>query len=307
MSAFRNVVALAGGVGGSRLAQGLARALPNDALTVVVNTGDGLVHVGLTVCPDLDTLMYTLGGLGDRERGWGLRDESFRAMEMLGRYGGPTWFSLGDRDLGTHLARTMQLAAGNTLTEVTASLCASVGVTTRLLPMSDGMRKTIIETAEGERLPFQDWLVGRRAVPRVKSVTRVGDGVATPQVLSALDAADLVVICPSNPYVSIDPILELPAVRERVAQKRVVALSPIVGGKAVKGPLATMIPDLAGVAPSAAAIVQHYQGLLSALVVEHGDAQGVPLPCLETRTVMGDEHDRERLARELLAFAAELP
>lgn len=307
MSAFHNVVALAGGVGGSRLAQGLARALPHDALTVVVNTGDDLVHVGLTVCPDLDTLMYTLGGLGDRERGWGLRDESFRAMEMLGRYGGPTWFSLGDRDLGTHLARTMQLAAGNTLTQVTASLCASVGVHTRLLPMSDGMRKTIIETTEGERLPFQDWLVGRRAVPRVKSVTRVGDGVATPQVLSALDAADLVVICPSNPYVSIDPILELPGVRERVAQKRVVALSPIVGGKAVKGPLATMIPDLAGVAPSAAAIVQHYQGLLSALVVEHGDAQGVPLPCLETRTVMGDEHDRERLARELLAFAAELP
>jgi LPPG:FO 2-phospho-L-lactate transferase len=307
MSAFRHVVALAGGVGGSRLAQGLARALPEDALTVVVNTGDDLVHVGLTVCPDLDTLMYTLGGLGDRERGWGLRDESFRAMEMLGRYGGPTWFSLGDRDLGTHLARTMQLSAGATLTQVTASLCASVGVTTRLLPMTDGARKTIIETTEGERLPFQDWLVGRRAVPRVRSVTRVGDGVATPEVLGALDAADLVVLCPSNPYVSIDPILELPSVRERVAQKPVVALSPIVGGKAVKGPLGTMIPDLAGVPASAAAIVQHYGGLLSALVVEQGDAADVPLPCLETRTVMGDERDRERLARELLAFAAELP
>lgn len=307
MSAFHDVVALAGGVGGSRLAQGLARALPNEALTVVVNTGDDLTHVGLTVCPDLDTLMYTLGGLGDRERGWGLRDESFRAMEMLGRYGGPTWFSLGDRDLGTHLARTMRLAAGSTLTEVTAHLCASVGVRTRLLPMSDGTRKTIIETTEGERLPFQDWLVGRRAVPRVKSVTREGDGVATPQVLSALEQADLVVICPSNPYVSIDPILELPGVRERLAGKRVVALSPIVGGKAVKGPLGTMIPDLMGVPASAAAIVQHYQGLLSALVVEHGDGESIALPCLETRTVMGDEHDRERLARELLNFAAELP
>ncbi|MBK6807695.1 MAG: 2-phospho-L-lactate transferase [Sandaracinaceae bacterium] len=307
MSAFRHVVALAGGVGGSRLAQGLARALPGDALTVVVNTGDDLVHVGLTVCPDLDTLMYTLGGLGDRERGWGLQDESFRAMEMLGRYGGPTWFSLGDRDLGTHLARTMQLAAGATLTQVTASLCASVGVTTRLLPMTDGVRKTIIETTEGERLPFQDWLVGRRAVPRVRSVTREGDGVATPEVLSALEQADLVVLCPSNPYVSIDPILELPGVRERVGQKRVVALSPIVGGKAVKGPLGTMIPDLAGVPASATAIVAHYGGLLSALVVEHGDAADVPLPCFETRTVMGDEHDRERLARELLTFAAALP
>lgn len=307
MSAFHDVVALAGGVGGSRLAQGLARALPHEALTVVVNTGDDLTHVGLTVCPDLDTLMYTLGGLGDRERGWGLRDESFRAMEMLGRYGGPTWFSLGDRDLGTHLARTMRLAAGSTLTEVTAHLCASVGVRTRLLPMSDGTRKTIIETTEGERLPFQDWLVGRRAAPRVKSVTREGDGVATPQVLSALEQADLVVICPSNPYVSIDPILELPGVRDRLAGKRVVALSPIVGGKAVKGPLGTMIPDLMGVPASAAAIVQHYQGLLTALVVEHGDGDSIALPCRETRTVMGDEHDRERLARELLAFAAALP
>ena len=307
MTSFRHVVALAGGVGGSRLAQGLARALPADALTVVVNTGDDLVHVGLNVCPDLDTLMYTLSGLGDRERGWGLRDESFRAMEMLGRYGGPTWFSLGDRDLGTHLARTMQLATGRTLTEVTAHLCASVGVHTRLLPMSDGTRKTIIETTDGERLPFQDWLVGRRAVPRVKSVTRVGEGVATPEVLRALDDADLVVVCPSNPYVSIDPILELPGVRERVAQKRVVALSPIVGGRAVKGPLGTMIPDLMGVPASAAAIVRHYDGLLSALVVEHGDGAGVGVPCRETRTVMGDEHDRERLARELLAFAAELP
>lgn len=307
MTSFRHVVALAGGVGGSRLAQGLARALPTDALTVVVNTGDDLVHVGLDVCPDLDTLMYTLSGLGDRERGWGLRDESFRAMEMLGRYGGPTWFALGDRDLGTHLARTMQLAAGRTLTEVTAHLCTSVGVHTRLLPMSDGARKTIIETTEGERLPFQDWLVGRRAVPRVSRVVREGDGVATPQVLSALDDADLVVICPSNPYVSIDPILELPGVRERVTRKRVVALSPIVGGKAVKGPLGTMIPDLMGVPASAAAIVQHYDGLLSALVVEHGDGAGVGVPCRETRTVMGDERDRERLARELLAFAAELP
>ncbi len=307
MTPFRHVVALAGGVGGSRLAQGLARALPPEALTVVVNTGDDLVHVGLTVCPDLDTLMYTLSGLGDRERGWGLRDESFRAMEMLGRYGGPTWFALGDRDLGTHLARTMQLAAGASLTSVTAHLCASVGVHTRLLPMSDGTRKTIIETTDGERLPFQDWLVGRRAVPRVKSVTRVGEGVATPEVLRALDDADLVVVCPSNPYVSIDPILELPGVRERVAQKRVVALSPIVGGRAVKGPLGTMIPDLMGVPASAAAIVQHYGGLLSALVVEHGDAIDIALPCRETRTVMGDEHDRERLARELLAFAAELP
>ena len=228
-------------------------------------------------------------------------------MEMLGRYGGPTWFSLGDRDLGTHLARTMLLAAGATLTEVTARLCESVGVRTRLLPMSDGARKTIIETTEGERLPFQDWLVGRRAVPRVRSVKRVGDGVATLAVLDALEAADLVVLCPSNPYVSIDPILELPGVRERVARKRVVALSPIVGGKAVKGPLGTMIPDLAGVPASAAAIVAHYAGLLSALVVEHGDAQGITLPSLETRTVMGDEHDRERLARELLTFAATLP
>ncbi|MCA9535629.1 MAG: 2-phospho-L-lactate transferase [Myxococcales bacterium] len=307
MSQHARVVALAGGVGGSRLAQGLARALPADALTVVVNTGDDLTHLGLRVCPDLDTLMYTLAGLGDRARGWGLADESFRAMEMVGRYGGPTWFALGDRDLGTHLARTTRLHAGASLTEVTAELCASLGVSTRLLPMTDGERRTFIDTQEGERLAFQDWLVGRRAAPRVSRVVREGQGQATCAVLAALDAADLVVLCPSNPYVSIDPIMELAGVRERVADTRCVALSPIVGGAAVKGPLGTMIPDLTGAPASAAAIARHYQGLLDGMVVEHGDAEGLTLPSLETRTVMGDEHDRERLARELLAFAAALP
>jgi LPPG:FO 2-phospho-L-lactate transferase len=310
MSRHAQVVALAGGVGGSRLAQGLARALPADQLTVVVNTGDDLTHLGLRVCPDLDTLMYTLAGLGDRQRGWGLTDETFHAMEMVGRYGGPTWFSLGDRDLGTHLARTARLADGATLTEVTHELFGHLNVATRVLPMTDGERRTFIETVDGERLPFQDWLVGRRAEPRVARVTREGEGVATDAVLQALDAADLVVLCPSNPFVSLDPILELPGVRERVAQRCVVGLSPIVSGHAVKGPLGTMIPDLLGVAPSAGAVASYYADLLTGLVVEHGDAHTLRDPSLarlEARTVMGDEHDRARLARELLAFAATLP
>ncbi|MCB9660783.1 MAG: 2-phospho-L-lactate transferase [Polyangiales bacterium] len=307
MSSAPRVVALAGGVGGSRLAHGLARALPEGALTVIVNTGDDLTHLGLRICPDLDTLMYTLSGLGDRARGWGLRDETFRAMEMVARYGGPTWFALGDQDLGTHLVRTARLGEGATLTQVTAELCERVGVRTPLLPMSDGERRTFIETTDGERLPFQDWLVGRRAAPRVARVTREGDGHATDEVLRALDEADLVVLCPSNPFVSLDPILELPGVRERVAARRTVGLSPIVGGQAVKGPLGTMIPDLLGTPASASAIGIYYADLLRGLVVERGDAVNVTLPTLETATVMGDEVDRARLARELLDFAAALP
>ena len=308
MTKHARVVALAGGVGGSRLAQGLARALPAEALTVVVNTGDDLTHLGLSVCPDLDTLMYTLAGLGDRQRGWGLAGETFGAMEMVGRYGGPTWFALGDRDLGTHLARTARLADGATLTEVTLALFAHLNVPTRVLPMTNGSRRTFIETRDGERLPFQEWLVGRRAEPRVARVTRDGDGTATEEVLQVLDAADLVVLCPSNPFVSLDPILELPGVRERVLQRCTVGLSPIVSGHAVKGPLGNMIPDLLGVAPSAGAVASYYADLLTGLVVEHGDAHTLrqPLACLETRTDMGDEHDRARLARELLAFAATL-
>src|SRR5262249_34217350 len=167
---WKRVVALSGGVGGARFVDGLARALPHGALTVIVNAGDDFVHLGLYVCPDLDTVMYTLAGLGDEERGWGLADESFSAMRMVARYGGPDWFSLGDRDLATHLLRTEALAAGESLSKVTERLCAALGVDERVLPMADGPCRTLVETADQGTLPFQQWFVGRRAIPVVRAV-----------------------------------------------------------------------------------------------------------------------------------------
>jgi LPPG:FO 2-phospho-L-lactate transferase len=295
------VVALSGGVGGARFVDGVARA--GVSLTVIVNTGDDFVHLGLSISPDLDTVMYTLSGLGDEERGWGLRDESFRAMETVRGYGGPDWFALGDRDLGTHLLRTEALRRGETLTRVTAKLCGALGISARLLPMADGPCRTMIDTPEGT-LPFQDWFVRRRAQPAVVAVRFEGRPPPAPGVLEAIAECDVVLIGPSNPYVSIDPILSLDGVGAALAQKPVVAVSPIVGGRAVKGPLATMIPQLTGQPASAAAVARHYGPLLAAMVVERGDE--VEGRCLATDTVMKSREDRLRLAREVLAFAETL-
>jgi len=298
------VVALSGGVGGARLLDGLAQALPAGALTAIVNTGDDFVHLGLNVSPDVDTVMYTLAGLANEERGWGLAEESFAGLSMVKRYGGPDWFALGDRDLATHLLRTEALRAGEPLSTVTARLCAALGVVPRILPMSDGPVHTLIETEKDGTLPFQQWFVRRRAEPRVRRVSFEGDLVPAPGVVEAIDACDLVVVGPSNPYVSVDPILSLRGVREAIARRLVVALSPIVGGSAVKGPLATMIVDLAGEPPSAGAVVRHYRGLLRAVVVERGDEATVSsIPVLGTSTIMRSREDRTRLAREILAFA----
>jgi LPPG:FO 2-phospho-L-lactate transferase len=298
------VVALSGGVGGARLLDGLARALPAGALTAIVNTGDDFVHLGLNVSPDVDTVMYTLAGLAHEERGWGLAEESFAGLSMVKRYGGPEWFALGDRDLATHLLRTEALRAGESLSTVTARLCAALGVIQRVLPMSDRPVSTLIETEKDGTLPFQQWFVRRRAEPRVRGVGFDGDLVPAPGVIEAIDACDIVVVGPSNPYVSVDPILSLRGVRAAIERRPVVALSPIVGGSAVKGPLATMIVDLAGEPPSAGAVVRHYRGLLRAVVVEHGDEATVSsIPVLGTSTVMRSREDRLRLAREILAFA----
>lgn len=305
---WRRVVALSGGVGGARLLHGLSRALPEGALTAVVNTGDDFEHWGLHIAPDLDTVMYTLADLAPfdgGERGWGLAVESFEALAMMRRYGAEDWFSLGDRDLATHLARTRALRAGGSLTDVTARLAGALGVRTRILPMSDAPCPTLVETDRGT-LPFQQWFVRHRCPP-VRAIRFDGAAPPTAHVLRALDEAELVVIGPSNPYVSIDPILRLSGVREAVARRPVVAVSPLVGGKAVKGPLAEMIPLLAGEPPSTAALGRHYRGLLGGLVVERGDEAGLPLPALATSTVMRSRDDSRRLAGELLDFAATLP
>lgn len=301
------VVVLCGGVGGARMLDGFAAALPEERLCAIVNTGDDFEHWGLRICPDLDTVMYTLSGLGHEKRGWGLKEESFSALAMVEGYGGEAWFQLGDRDLGTHLVRSEALRAGESLSSVTARLFEALGVRSRVLPMCDAPRPTFIETVHEGTLPFQQWLVRRRGQPRVKRVELRGqDATPAPGVLGAISEADLVVIAPSNPYVSIDPIVALTGMREALAARPVVAVSPIVGGRAVKGPLAEMIRDLAGRQPSPAAIAAHYEGLVDALVVQRGDEGGLDLPVLATETVMGGRDDRARLAREVLAFAAEV-
>jgi LPPG:FO 2-phospho-L-lactate transferase len=298
------VVALSGGVGGARLLDGLARLLPVGALTAIVNTGDDFVHMGLHISPDLDTVMYTLAGLAHPERGWGLAEETFAAIAMVRKYGGPDWFALGDRDLATHLLRTEALRAGTSLTVLTARLCSALGVEHTILPMADAPQATMVVTTSEGILPFQEWFVVRCAQPALRAVRFEGDGRAADAVLAAIDSSDVVLIGPSNPYVSIDPILVLKGVREAIARKPVVALSPIVHGAAIKGPLATMLRELTGEAASAGAVVRHYSGLVSAAVVEQGDEATVAeVPVLGTSTVMRSQNDRVRLAREVLAFA----
>lgn len=311
MKTWRNVVLLSGGVGGARFAQGLAAVLPADALTVVVNTGDDFVWWGLAISPDLDTVMYTLAGLSHEERGWGLAGETFEALAMMERYGGPAWFQLGDRDLATHLTRTQALARGQTLSAVTAHLCERLGVRPRILPMADAPRRTCIDTESHGALLFQEWFVRERTRPAVTRVWFDGTDRPAPDVIPALAHAELVIIGPSNPYVSIDPILSLRGVREALAHTPVVAVSPIVGGRAVKGPLGEMIAQLGGREASAGAVRAHYAerygALLAGFVVERGDEAGIAdLPVLATDTIMSDRAARERLARAVLSFCAEL-
>ncbi len=300
------VTALAGGVGGARLLHGLDGALAAGQLTAVVNTGDDFIHWGLHIAPDLDTVMYTLAGLSHQERGWGLAEESFSALEMVRRFGGDDWFQLGDRDLATHILRTAALREGQSLSRVTERLCRALELRTRILPMSDASRPTMIETRDDGTLPFQDWLVGMRGEPEVTQVLFEGPTEPAPAVIEAIEAAELIVLCPSNPYVSIDPILALRGVRDALRGRPVIALSPIVAGRAVKGPLAGMIRSVGGAAPSAAAIASHYGDLVDAMVVEEGDEEGIALPTLATSTVMGGLDDRVRLARELLDFGERL-
>lgn len=300
---WQSVVALSGGVGGARLLDGLNAVLPPGVLTAIVNTGDDFVHWGLPVCPDLDTVLYTLAGLADAKRGWGLTGETFACLESMKRYGAEGWFGLGDRDLATHLVRAQRLEAGETLSRVTRALTRALGVHTRILPMSDTPCPTLIETDENETLSLQQWLVMRRAGPRVRAVRFGACPQPAPEVLPALAQAELIVLPPSNPYVSIDPILSLPGVRAAIEDKPVVAVSPIVSGRAIKGPLAEMIPALAGRPASAAAIAAHYGTLVDGFVSHEGD----PVVTRHGRAtttdiVMRTRNDRARLARFVLEF-----
>jgi LPPG:FO 2-phospho-L-lactate transferase len=305
---WRSVVALSGGVGGARLLHGLSRVLEPEALTAVVNTGDDFEHWGLSISPDLDTVMYTLADLAPEERGWGLSEESFHALEMIRRYGGEDWFALGDRDLATHLVRSEALRRGEPLSAITRRMNAALGVRCSVLPMADAPCRTIVHTTTHGPLPFQTWFVRHRAEPPVKRVEFEGSPPPAPGVIEAIARAEVVIIGPSNPYVSIDPIFSLPGVREAVFSRPVVAVSPIVHGEAVKGPLARMIVDLAGESAGPAALVRHYGPRLRGIVVERGDEASVGgIPVRAADTIMKTRADSARLAREVLAFAQELP
>jgi LPPG:FO 2-phospho-L-lactate transferase len=298
------IVALAGGVGGAKLAHGLAQILPPEHLTVIVNTGDDFEHYGLYVCPDLDTVCYTLAGLANPDTGWGRIDETWNAIQNASKLGGPGWFNLGDQDLGTHLERTRRLNGGQTLTQITNEFCKAWGVEHTILPMSDQPVRTIVATEEGE-LAFQEYFVHRRCEPRVSGFRFEGVEAAEPApgALEAVQSADAVVICPSNPWVSIDPILSV----IKGIDKPVIAVSPIIGGQAVKGPAAKMFREL-GIEPSALAVANHYCNLVSEFVLDRLDEQfelnirSLNMRTLVTNTLMQSLDSRNQLASDVLAF-----
>ena len=303
-----NIVALAGGVGGAKLAHGLAQVLPHEDLTVIVNTGDDFEPYGLYICPDLDTVCYTLAGLANPETGWGRVDETWNVIENAAKLGGPDWFRLGDKDLGTHLERTRRLQEGDLLSQITRDFCKAWGIEHTILPMSDQPVRTMVDTDEGE-LAFQEYFVHRRCEPRVKGFRFENADRArpAPRVKEAIQSADAVVFCPSNPWVSIDPILKI----IHKIEKPVFAISPIIGGQTVKGPAAKMYQEL-GIEPSAFAVANHYRDLLTGFVMDNADAQLIEsvkrlnIQTRVTNTLMNSLEDRRQLAVEILDFIREV-
>lgn len=306
------VVALAGGVGGARLAEGLAQVLQPRNLTVIVNTGDDFEHLGLKICPDLDTVCYTLAGLANPVTGWGRSGDTWQALETLSRLGGPAWFRLGDHDLGLHLERTRRLRAGETLSQVTRRFCQSLGIQAQVLPMSDDPVPTWVHSEAGV-LAFQDYFVRRQCQPRVSGFFFEGveNARPSPGVLEAIAAADLVVLCPSNPWVSLDPILAVPGVRAAIQPRPCVGVSPIVGGKTIKGPAAKMFTEL-GLESSAVSVASHYQDLLMGFVIDQidqpmsGAIEALGIAVRATDAIMNTPQKRSCLAKEVIEFGLAL-
>jgi LPPG:FO 2-phospho-L-lactate transferase len=304
------VLALAGGTGGAKLALGLARVLPSEELVIVVNTGDDECFHGLHVSPDLDTIMYTLADLVNQETGWGIAGDTFKALSMLRKYDADTWFNLGDLDLATHVRRTQLLDQGLSLSQVTNELCRRLGVEHQVVPMSDGPVRTVLSTDGGD-LPMQTYFVRHRSDPRVTSIAYVGAELAeaSPGFSAAMAEADLVVFCPSNPFLSVGPILAVTGVRENMAQElssqlRVV-VSPIVGGAAIKGPAAKIMSEL-GHEVSCVGVAKIYQDICDVFVIDQQDAHLAPeierigMKPLVTPTIMNTEADKIALARRIL-------
>jgi LPPG:FO 2-phospho-L-lactate transferase len=309
---------LCGGIGGVKLVDGFAAVLADPAeLSVIVNTGDDWEHLGLSISPDVDTVLYTLAGLASDDRGWGIEGDTWTALEMLGRYGLATWFRLGDRDLATHLARTIWLRQGRRPTEVTAALAAVLGVAPRVLPMSDDPISTVVHTPEG-RLAFQEYFVKRGARDRVTGIEFEGieRAAPSPEVLEAVRRATVLVVSPSNPLVSIGPILALRGMTHALAESRAlrIAVTPLIGGKAVKGPTVEMLRGV-GIPPEPSAVAALYRSFLDVFVLDARDADLAetvaatgdperPLPVECTDTLMPDRAGRRRLARAILGIAA---
>jgi LPPG:FO 2-phospho-L-lactate transferase len=307
------ITALAGGVGGSRLVRGMAEHLSPQQLTVVVNTGDDFVHFGLPISPDLDTVLYNLADVAQKVEGWGIQNDTHACMTALANLGGDSWFRLGDRDLATHLLRGEWLREGLGLTEITGRLARALGVYHAILPMSDDPCRTLVET-DGGVLEFQHYFVKERWQPVCRGLRWQGAESAqpTPQVLAALREADAVVVCPSNPFVSVDPILNLPGVRQAMAGKPVVAMSPIIGGMAVKGPAAKMFLELTGEPASVEAVAAHYGDLLAGMAVDEVDDPLVESLSRQLRyvrampTLMLNREKQIEVAADFLAFVAEI-
>jgi LPPG:FO 2-phospho-L-lactate transferase len=298
------IVALAGGVGGAKFAHGLAQVLPPADLTIIVNTGDDFEHYGLYICPDLDTVCYTLAELANPETGWGRVNETWSVIENASKLGGPAWFRLGDQDLGTHIERTRRLREGQTLTQMTRDFCQAWGIRQTILPMSDQSVRTIVETEEGD-LAFQEYFVHRRCEPRVKGFRFEGVESAQPApgAREAIQSAQAVILCPSNPWVSIDPILRV----MKTLAKPVIAISPIIGGQTVKGPAAKMYREL-GIEPSALAVARHYCNLAHGFVLDvvdrqlEGEIRRLDMRTFVTNTLMMSHDDRKQLAMDVLAL-----
>jgi LPPG:FO 2-phospho-L-lactate transferase len=310
---FDNIVALAGGVGGARLAQGLAQILPVEKLTVIVNTGDDFIFNGLNISPDIDTVCYTLAGMECKLNGWGIEGDSHQVLEQIRIMGGEAWFSIGDRDIALHLFRTQAIRQGASLSEITLQICQRLGIKTRILPMTDQPVHTKVRIRSGEWLDFQEYFVHRLCEPEVLGFKFEGleEASPAPGVMEVLQAADLVIICPSNPWVSIDPILGIHQIRAVLEKKMVLAISPLIGGKAVKGPLMKMFTEL-GVKPSCLAIAEHYRDFLDGLIIdtidraEAGTIEAFGIITGIADILMKDAGDRKRLAEEILEFGKNL-
>jgi len=300
-------VALAGGVGGAKLAHGLSMVLPPDNLTIIVNTGDDFTHLGLDISPDVDTVMYTLAGIANADTGWGLINDSWNTLDGLKTLGAPTWFQIGDRDLATHLTRTYLKNQGYKLSEIIQKFSKSWGINVTILPMSDDPVRTKVHTQDGRCLPFQEYFVKERYQPCVRKFDFEGIENAKPigEAIDRIDEADLIVICPSNPWVSIDPILMIGDIRKRLRSKIVIAVSPIIGGKAIKGPAGKMYAEM-GISPSVESVAEHYKDFLTSLVIDTQDKELVEnltqlgiIPYV-TQTIMHNDLDRKDLAVRII-------